>query len=32
MAFATLVFAQLTHVFAVRGTDWFFSGPGATPH
>ena len=24
MAFATLVFAQLTHVFAVRGTDWFF--------
>ncbi len=24
MAFVTLVFAQLTHVFAVRGTDWFF--------
>jgi Ca2+-transporting ATPase len=24
MAFATLVFAQLTHVFAVRGSDWFF--------
>ena len=24
MAFATLVFAQLTYVFAVRGTDWFF--------
>jgi P-type Ca2+ transporter type 2C len=24
MAFATLVFAQLTHVFAVRGTEWFF--------
>jgi Ca2+-transporting ATPase len=24
MAFATLVFAQLTHVFAVRGWDWFF--------
>ncbi|MGA8218021.1 MAG: cation-transporting P-type ATPase [Solirubrobacterales bacterium] len=24
MAFATLVFAQLTHVFAVRGTNWFF--------
>ncbi|MGZ5308050.1 MAG: cation-translocating P-type ATPase [Solirubrobacterales bacterium] len=24
MAFATLVFAQLAHVFSVRGTDWFF--------
>ena len=24
MAFATLVFAQLTYVFSVRGTDWFF--------
>jgi P-type Ca2+ transporter type 2C len=24
MAFATLVFAQLTYVFAVRGIDWFF--------
>ena len=24
MAFATLVFAQLAYVFAVRGADWFF--------
>jgi Ca2+-transporting ATPase len=24
MAFTTLVFAQLTYVFAVRGDDWFF--------
>ena len=32
MAFATLVFAQLTYVFAVRGTDWFFrAGPQHRP-